>query len=924
MERYVDVRCLLRIAALPCVIAAALAPPAVSGEEPSLPAFPGAEGFGAVATGGRGGRVIKVTNLNPDGPGSLQWACNQKGPRIIVFAVSGVIQPPNRSSEGRWLSIKEGNVTIAGQTAPGAGITIEGMLSVSRGARGTDPKNVPDVILRFLRLRPTCGRGNLRTLETRSARRIIADHVSGSWSLDQCFNAGGDAEEITFQWCGIEESDIGLEGSQPHAFGLFGSYNDVGNVSVHHCILAHHMGRAPDFDQCYRIDFRNNLLYNLGYDETVIRFYNRSKNPALTSPSVNLVGNTWRCGPGGMMGIRAYMPPVVVSRQGFVPDHKTYRHFFDGNRFDWEGIVGREQYSGRRAALAAEQPFPMPPVKTQTADEASELVLASGGCLPRDAVSARTVAEARTRTGGFGRHGPDGGLMAGLEAGKAPPDADDDGMPDEWERSVGLNPNDPSDAVRKVPAGGSPGDRHKGYTYIEYYINDCADRLVAEAQTKARLDRSPPKPWGQPATTLSPDASPYKTPEEMARAVLEQAGGSGGKGPRLTPGWQAVQQLGRLGEKAASAVPLLVKNLDRGADDPRAVSFAAWALGAIGPPARAAVPDLIRALKSEQSTKSGKMNFRTYGFLAWALGRIGMSQTQGREAAPVLGKLLSCVDSNSQPSAAWALSRMGRAAEPAMGDLLSALGDERYGKGYCAARALANIGAPAVPGLTKTVAGSDATAQAHAARALGWMGGAARAAAPTLAAQLAKGRSVPARGRVALALAEVAPESGETVAALAAALRDPHLEVRVSAAMALRTCGPAARGAAAALEKALADERREVRRAAALALGGIGKAALPALKRALAGDDPLVRKYAARAVGDAGANDAGAVDALAAALADGNADVRREAVWSLTLLGPAAASAAGALERAAKKDGDYVVRYAADVGQAALRGRQRR
>jgi pectate lyase len=105
-------------------------------------------------------------------------------------------------------------------------------------------------------------------------------------------------------------------------------------------------------------------------------------------------------------------------------------------------------------------------------------VLAQAGCLPRDAVSKRAVQEVRTATGSWGRHDPEGGLMAGLTPGKPPVDSDSDGMPDAWEAAHGLNPKDPADAGRTVPAGASENDRHKGYTYIEFYINELADRLI--------------------------------------------------------------------------------------------------------------------------------------------------------------------------------------------------------------------------------------------------------------------------------------------------------------------------------------------------------------------------------------------------------------------------------------------------------------
>jgi HEAT repeat protein len=291
------------------------------------------------------------------------------------------------------------------------------------------------------------------------------------------------------------------------------------------------------------------------------------------------------------------------------------------------------------------------------------------------------------------------------------------------------------------------------------------------------------------------------------------------------------------------------------------------------------------------------------------LGRIGMTEAQAAEAAPVLGKLVHCPDGWSRPDAAWALSRMGKAAEPAMPDLFRALGKQRFSTtGNHAARTLANIGAPAVTGLTKALTGGDDLARANAARALGWIGPAAEGAVPVLVGQLKKDTSGAVRGRITLALVKIAPKSGEVAAALAGALSDGFLDVRVSTAMALGKCGPAAGSAIPALEKALADKRTEVKRAAALALGRIGKASLPVLTNALTGDDPFVRKYAARALSEIGKD---AVPVLTKALSDSDAEVRREAVWSLMLIAPKHANLQKTFRKLKDKDSDYVVRYAA-------------
>jgi len=889
----------------------------------SIPAFPGAEGFGAVATGGRGGRVIKVTNLNGKGPGSLQEACSQKGPKIIVFDVSGVITPANRNDrKGRnYLALRKDNITIAGQTAPGAGITIIGSVNsqkpdrtqkerpktnsdYSRAGRDT---NIENVIIRFLRIRAN---GKCAVSPGRS-RRIMVDHVSGSWGSDQCFNACN-TRDFTYQWCANEETDPFLEGTEPHGFAMLNSYSPDGRLSLHHNFIVSHTGRSPCIDTTYRPDFINNVLYNVGFVERYMRWLYSRKYPSKPFAMFNIIGNYYKVGPGGMIGIRANRPPHTCSQQGFVPGGDC-KYFFDGNRFAWDGYVGKERYSGPRAKYLAEKRWPTKPheITIHTAEEAYELQMAHVGCLPRDSVSARLVAEARTGTGSWGVHVPDAGLMEGLTPGKPPVDTDNDGMPDEWEKVHKLDPNDPADNNKTVPAGASPGDRHKGYTWIEYYINELADIKIAEALTRARLDRTPPKSWDKPANKVSSRVAIHKSLDEMVKAVKAQNAERAGdkrKSRNLTPAWFAIQQLSRMGEKAEPAIPRLAEVLARGQSDPRAVTFAAWALGAIGPAAKQAVPQLISALKSEQGGKSSKSSFAPLGFIVWALGRIGMDADQTAEGVPILGKLLGGGQRQAWNNSAWTLSRVGKAAEPAMPQLLDSLGKGGFA-GFFAARALGNIGAPAVPGLVKGIGGHKAV-PANAARALGWIGPEAREAVPALLEQLKKNSSGIVRGRMALALAEIAPDDAGAITALAGALSDSYLDVRVSAAHALGKCGPPAAGAIPALEKACGDERREVKRAAALALGRIGKAALPAIRKALASKDPYVRKYVARAIGELGKDAAGAIDALGSALSDENAEVRREAVWSLGLIGPDAKAVAPGLKKALG-DTDYVVRVAA-------------
>ena len=200
-------------------------------------AFPGAEGFGRYTTGGRGGVVYHVTNLNDSGTGSFRWACERSGIRTIVFDVSGTI---HLKSE---LKLRNGNVTIAGQTAPGDGISLSALgdqyvddeKNQGDGLGGTDNKN------------------------------IIVDHCSVSWSIDECLSVYG-SENTTVQWC-IAAQSLRESGHSKGAHGYGGNWGGSG-ATYHHNLLAHHESRAPrlgprpDTQTDERMDMRNNVIYN--------------------------------------------------------------------------------------------------------------------------------------------------------------------------------------------------------------------------------------------------------------------------------------------------------------------------------------------------------------------------------------------------------------------------------------------------------------------------------------------------------------------------------------------------------------------------------------------------------------------------------------------------------------------------------------
>ncbi len=456
-----------------CFVVVLLSPHAVSQDLAVVKSFPDAEGWGASSLGGRGGRVIKVTNLNSSGPGSLAEACSADGPRIVVFEVSGVIRGDVR--------ITNPYITIAGQTSPGMGITVEGVIS-------SYDYGVHDIVVRHLRVRPRravksggdCVQiGGLGPNGT-GTYNIMLDHLSLSWGNDEMIDLYH-AHHVTVQWCTIEESDNVGHDKGEHNFGLISAAADSGAISLHHNLWAHHSRRVPcmaPYRENASCDFCNNVIYNCrgGYVDDGHGERARSH--------VNLYKNYYRRGPQTQE--RLYPFALSPQMSYYVRDNYFEDWGYQGHPRHWKWGSQPEspprwiQFNNNGREL--DTPAKTPGIELVDAKAAFDLVLNKAGCWPRDETTNRTIEEVNTGTGSWGRNASlelaDEWFLTGLVQAKPPKDADNDGLPDAWEATHRLNPNDPLDANRIVNVGESASDRHAGNSFIEFYLNELSESLV--------------------------------------------------------------------------------------------------------------------------------------------------------------------------------------------------------------------------------------------------------------------------------------------------------------------------------------------------------------------------------------------------------------------------------------------------------------
>ncbi|WP_240336862.1 pectate lyase family protein [Rufibacter psychrotolerans] len=412
-------------------------------------AFPGAEGFGKYTTGGRGGQVVVVTNLNDTGPGSLREAIRKKGPRTIVFAVSGNIelQAP--------LDINNGDLTIAGQSAPGEGITLKNY-QVSIKA--------DNVIVRYLRFRMGDEKAQQADAfgSNRGNSNIIIDHCSMSWGTDESASFYRN-KNFTMQWCIIAESlNASVHEKGNHGYG--GIWGGEG-ATFHHNLIASNNSRNPRFSGSSStpnspdelVDFTNNVIYNWGFNS----IYGGEKG------RYNLVNNYFKAGPATQANRKNRIVNPSQPYGKFYVNGNHVEGFPQISQNNWAGGVQCEHPDSTKAPSA----FQVLNIAAQPAQAAYEAVLSQAGAsYKRDAVDARIVAEVRSGKSTSGKKGngiidsqKDVGGYPPLKAGAAPEDKDRDGMPDAWERTQKLDAGNAADAGAHT--------LHKQYTNLEVYLN---------------------------------------------------------------------------------------------------------------------------------------------------------------------------------------------------------------------------------------------------------------------------------------------------------------------------------------------------------------------------------------------------------------------------------------------------------------------
>ena len=486
---------LLTLGALALMLGAAATGDAQAQPKEKQLAFPGAEGFGRYTTGGRGGAVYRVTTLEDTGEeGSFRWACEQKGPRTIIFDVAGTIYLKSE------LRLRNGAVTIAGQSAPGQGICI---------ADYPFQIGASNVIIRYMRFRL----GNRHVdrhegdgLGGMDLENVIIDHCSVSWSVDECLSVYG-SKNLTVQWCIAAQSMVNA-GHSKGAHGYGGNWGGSG-ASYHHNLMIHHtsrtprLGPRPSTQTDERMDMRNNVIYNWGGNGC---YGGEGMN-------VNIVNNYYKPGPATEKrnaNIQRRIAGIGIRTSEYTghntdnPNewdkmwHVWGKFYVDGNvnskyddvtRDNWTYGMYNQITNGSgvdytytqetKDTMRIDKPIDFVAVTTHSAEDAFQKVLDYAGCrrlsTTRDALDLILVEDAKngtaTYTGsncdpGFINSQDDCGGWPVLTAANAPADLDNDGISDQWEDFHGLDPTDPTD-------GNKVGE--DGYTNLERYLNSLVN-----------------------------------------------------------------------------------------------------------------------------------------------------------------------------------------------------------------------------------------------------------------------------------------------------------------------------------------------------------------------------------------------------------------------------------------------------------------
>lgn len=448
----------------PAATSTAMSTPADGG----LPAFPGAEGFGCTTPGGRGGRILEVTTLADDGPGSLRTALTAEGARTVVFRVAGTIEVQSS------LKIEHPYLTVAGQTAPGAGITL-------RPAADMDALilvETHDVVIRYLTLRagpPSAGDG-LAVLATdaHDTYNVVLDHNSLSWAVNRNLMTWYDVHDISIQWNILSEGlDCNIHPKGCHSKGaLLGGYASdedkdqpgAGNFSFHHNLMAHNGERNPLISTSGVVDVVNNVAYN-----PFGSFSHVDLQGQLTLIPANYVANYFKPGPN-------------TDPNKYSIDISSQKVF--GAAIFVQGNLGPHRADPGQPEADAVDPAARPylvtvrnaaaPVTTMSALEAYDQVLARAGAnlglacdgtffTRRDTIDARIVGEVIDGTGRIINNPSEVGGWLEVPPAEPCADSDHDGMADLWETRNGLDPQDPADALADAD-----GD---GYTNLEEFLN---------------------------------------------------------------------------------------------------------------------------------------------------------------------------------------------------------------------------------------------------------------------------------------------------------------------------------------------------------------------------------------------------------------------------------------------------------------------